>query len=63
MRPVEIIALFFASFGLIKLIVIYIDPKSWISFVKKIYSKPVFTIPISLTLGLVNAKKPHNHPF
>lgn len=53
MTPVEIIALIFVVFALVKLVVIGINPSHWKSVVKKIYVKPVITTVISLILGAV----------
>ena len=48
MTPIEIIALIFIIFALVKLVVIFINPMSWKSVVKKIYVKPVVTTAVGL---------------
>ena len=53
MRPVEIIALVFVAFALIKLIVILINPMSWKPVVKGIYNKPIVTTVAGFVLGLI----------
>ena len=41
MTPVEIIALVFVLFALVKLVVIFKNPESWKGVVKSFYSKPI----------------------
>ena len=53
MTPVKSLALFVAVLAGVKLVVIFIKPESWIGVVKKAYAKPIYTIPIALTLALV----------
>ena len=53
MTPIEIIALVFVIFALIKLLVICINPASWKSVVKAIYVKSVFTTIAALIIALV----------
>ena len=53
MTPVKVIALVFIVFALVKLLVIWIKPKSWKAFVKKIYAKPIYTKIAALILALV----------
>ena len=50
---IEWFALFLAVFVLIKLIVISINPKSWMRFSKNLFVKPWLTTSISLILALV----------
>ena len=56
MTPVEIIALVFVVFALIKLAVIAVNPSSWISAVKNIYAKPVMLTGVALILGAIVLK-------
>ena len=53
MTPVKIIALVFIIFALVKLLVICVNPSSWKSFIKKFYSKPIFTIVLALAVAVV----------
>ena len=53
MTPVQIIALIFIVFALVKLLVIFIDPASWKVVVKKIYIKPIYTTVAGLIVGAV----------
>jgi hypothetical protein len=53
MTSVKIIALIFVIFALVKMLVVFIDPASWKSVVKKIYVKPIYTITISLISAAV----------
>ena len=50
---IEWFALFLAVFVLIKLIVISINPKSWMRFSKSLFVKPWLTATVSLVLALV----------
>ncbi|MCK5178520.1 MAG: hypothetical protein KAR32_03245 [Candidatus Omnitrophica bacterium] len=56
MTPVKIIALVFIVFALVKLLVICIDPASWKSVIKTIYTKPIYTTVFSLIAALVILK-------
>ena len=51
MTPVEIMALVVILLGVIKLIVIAINPKSWVGVIDSVYSKPMLTTFVSLILG------------
>ena len=53
MTPIEIIALTFIVFGLIKLVVIWNNPVNWKPVVKGVYGKPVVTMAVALVLGAV----------
>ena len=54
MNSLEIIALVFVIAGLIKLIILLINPKSWMGFVKKLYSCPnVLLIAELILAGIV----------
>ena len=53
MTPVKIIALVFIIFVLVKLLVICINPSSWKSFIKKFYSKPIFTMILALAVAVI----------
>ncbi len=53
MTPIEIMALIIAVFAIIKMLVILINPKSWMSVVKTIYAKPVITGVVGLVLALI----------
>ena len=48
MTPVKVLALIVASLVAIKLVIIFIQPKSWLPVVKTCYGKPIITIPIAL---------------
>ena len=50
---IEWFALILAIFVLIKLIVISINPKSWMRFSKNLFVKPWITVSVSLILALV----------
>ena len=50
---IELFALILAIFILIKLIVISVNPKSWMRFSKNLFVKPWLTTSISLILALV----------
>lgn len=56
MTPVKIIALVFIVFALVKLLVICIDPASWKSVIKTIYTKSIYTTVFSLIAALVILK-------
>jgi|TARA_Y100000310_G_scaffold339052_1_gene430535 hypothetical protein len=51
--PVEIIALIVIIAGVIKMIVLLINPKAWMNFAKSVYSKPSFTSFVALVLAAV----------
>jgi len=53
MTPVEIIALIVIITAAIKMIVLIVNPKSWINFTKKSYSKPGIIKIISLVLAVI----------
>ena len=48
MTPVKVLALIVASLVAIKLVIIFIRPKSWLPVVKTCYGKPIIVIPIAL---------------
>ncbi len=56
MRPVEILALLVAAFISIKLLVVIVRPKSWLSVVKTIYARPVLTMAFALIAAAVILK-------
>lgn len=49
--PIEWFAFILAVFGLIKIVVILIDPNKWMNFASSIWSKPALTSFISLLLA------------
>jgi hypothetical protein len=51
MTPVEIMALVVIVLGVIKLIVLAINPKSWMGVIDSVFSKPMLTTVVSLVLG------------
>lgn len=51
MTPIQIMALILAVFGGIKILVLLMNPKSWLSFVKTIYKNPG----IATIVGLIIA--------
>jgi len=51
MTPIQIMALIVAIFGGIKIIVLLMNPKSWLSFVKTIYKNPGITTIIALIVA------------
>ena len=53
MTPIEIFALIVVVLGIIKLIMIFINPNSWTSVVKAIFAKPMLTGILSLVLAAV----------
>ena len=53
MTPIEIIALIVIIAGIIKMIVLAVNPKSWMNFAEKVYSNPRFTSFIAFVLSLV----------
>lgn len=53
MSPLKIIALFFVIFGLVKLLVVWVKPEAWKSFIKKIYTKPILTSSLALIAAIV----------
>ncbi len=53
MTTIEIMALIVASLVGIKLLVILINPKSWMVVIRTVYAKPTLTILIALALGAV----------
>lgn len=53
MTPIEIMALIIAVFAAIKILVILINPKSWMNVVKTVYGNPILTTIISLVLAVV----------
>ena len=53
MNSVEIIALILVIVALIKLVILLINPKSWMSFVKKLYSSPNLLLGIELILTAI----------
>jgi len=48
MTPIKILALLVAVIVAIKLLIILVQPKSWLSVVKKVYAKPVLTMILAL---------------
>ena len=50
---IETIAAIFAIFGLIKLLVIIIDKKSWMPVTRGVYGNPNISAPILLILALI----------
>jgi len=54
MTTIEIMALIFAVFAGVKLLVILTNPKSWMVVIRTIYAKPTLTILIALVLGAVS---------
>ena len=53
MTTIEIMALIVAALVGIKLLVILINPRSWMVVIKTVYAKPILTILIALVLGAV----------
>ena len=53
MTPIEIIALVFIVFVLIKLVVIWNNPLNWKPVVTAVYGKPAVTIVVALALGVI----------
>lgn len=51
MTPIEIMALIVVLAAAIKILVILVNPKSWLGIVNKVWSKPVLTGLISLILA------------
>ena len=51
MTPIEIIALIFVVFGLIKLLVIAVNPKAWAKVPQKMAAQPVLLTVVSLVLA------------
>lgn len=51
MTPLQIIALAFVVFALLKIVIILKDPQAWIAFVKALYSKPLLVSLIFLGLA------------
>ena len=51
--PVEIIALVIIIFALIKMLVLLVNPKSWMNFAKGLYKTPAVTQIIALILAAV----------
>ena len=50
---VETIAAILVIFGIIKMLFVFFSPKTWMSFAKKLYSKPKVISYISLVLAAV----------
>jgi hypothetical protein len=53
LTPIEIMTLIIAVFAAIKILVILINPKSWMNVVKTVYGNPILTTIISLVLAVV----------
>jgi len=53
LNNIEIIALVFAFFVLIKVLVLTISKKTWIRFVKKVYSRPFIISSVFFVIALV----------
>ena len=53
MTPIEIIALIFVIIGLIKMIVLFINPANWMKVVDKVYSNSAVTMIVGLVLAVV----------
>lgn len=53
MTPIETMALLVALLAAIKLVVILINPKTWLGVVKKIYVNPILTTLVALVLAIV----------
>lgn len=53
MTPIEIIALIVILVAAIKIIVLLINPKSWMGVVRKVWTNPMITSVISLILAAV----------
>jgi hypothetical protein len=51
--PVEIIALIVIIAGVIKMLVLLVNPKAWMGFAKSVYSKPNLTSFIAFILAAV----------
>lgn len=53
MTPIEIFALILAVVAAIKIMVIFIQPKSWLGLVKAVYKTPTLTMIVSLVLAAI----------
>ncbi len=51
MTPIEIIALIFIAFAVIKLSVIWFSPKAWMKIPKAMFSRPIALSVVSLALA------------
>ncbi|MDD2689853.1 MAG: hypothetical protein PHT41_06870 [Candidatus Omnitrophica bacterium] len=56
MTPVKILALLVAVLVTVKLLVVLMQPKSWLPVVKKIYKRPVLTTILALAASVVILK-------
>ncbi len=48
---IEIIALVLAGISVIKILILLVNPKTWLSFVKKIYSQPALLTIVGLIIS------------
>ncbi len=53
MTPIEIFALIVAVIAIVKVVVLLVNPKSWMKFAKAIYAQPAASMIVSLLLAAV----------
>jgi hypothetical protein len=56
MTPIEIFALILAVLAVVKIIVLFANPKSWLSVVRAVYTRPVLTSITALILAALVLK-------
>ena len=50
MTPIEVMALIFVLLGIVKLVVVFASPRSWLKVVKLVYKIPWLTASVALVL-------------